>query len=195
MKKEICLATNNRGKLREYREILAPAGFLVYCPADLNVVSEPEEDGNTYRANAFIKAKALKEKVPFSVIADDSGLEVECLNGFPGLISGRYAEGFPSYREAWADLNQRIGGNPNRAAKFHCCICLLETLNSTPLYFEADCPGEILKDPLGEAGFGFDPIFFSQELKKGLGEATEEEKNAISHRGKAIRKLLVYLAI
>ena len=195
MNKPIALATNNKGKLAEYRAILAPMGFVIYCPSDLNIESDPEESGTSYRENSYIKAKALAEKVNMPVIADDSGLEVMGLDGFPGLHSSRFANECGTYGNAFEELNRRLGDNPNRDARFVCCICYLETPSSRPLYFEGICPGTLLKQAHGVNGFGFDPLFHSSEIDMDLGIVEEEVKNKISHRGKAIKKLEIYLAI
>ena len=194
MNKQICLATNNKHKLKEYREILAPMGYVIYSPADLNIDLDVEENGTTYRENSFLKAEAFRKVVPFPVIADDSGLEVEALDGFPGLHSARYASSCGGYPNAYADLNSKLEGKP-RNAHFHCCICYLDHIGAKPLYFEGDCPGYILEKPHGENGFGYDPLFHSVEADMDLGIASEEIKNAVSHRAKAIAKLKIYLAI
>ena len=192
---EICLATNNKGKLREYREILAPMGFLIYCPSDLGITSDPEETAETYRENAYIKALALAKKVPFPVIADDSGLEIAALGNFPGLHSSRFAESCGGYREAYKEINRRLEGKDDRSAAFRCCICYLENPSAKPLYFEGICPGYILPAPRGDHGFGYDPIFHCEEGDIDFGIADEETKNAYSHRNKAIAKLKIFLAI
>lgn len=195
MNREILLATNNPGKLREYREILAPLGYTIYCPRDLNIDLDPEESGTTYRENSLIKAKAFREWVSFPVIADDSGFEVIALDDFPGLYSSRFAKECGTYPKAMMALNEKLGDNPNRSARFRCCICLLEKEDSKPLYFEGFCEGYLLPSPKGENGFGYDPIFHGTELDKDFGLISEEEKNQVSHRAKAIQKLAVYLAI
>lgn len=194
MNKEICLATNNKGKLAEYRKILAPMGFLIYSPADLNLDLDVEETGSTYRENSFLKAKAFAEIVPFPVISDDSGLEVEALNGFPGLYSARFASECGGYPNAYEELSRRLGGKP-RNAHFHCCICYLANSTAKPLYFEGDCPGYLLQKPHGDHGFGYDPIFHCNEANIDFGVADEQTKNAYSHRAKALQKLKMFFAI
>ena len=194
--KEIVLATNNKNKLREYREILAPLGFLVYCPSDLNIASDPEETGTSYADNAYIKAKALAAKVPWPVIADDSGLEIDALNGFPGIHSSRFAATLGNdYRAVCQTVLQKLQGQTNRGAAFHCTICLLESTTAKPLFFEGVCPGFITTERKGDHGFGYDPIFHCVDPEMDFGTASEEEKNAVSHRARALRKLLVYLSI
>ncbi len=195
MNKEICLATNNKGKLREYREILAPMGFVIYCPSDLGLDIDPEETGTNYRENSFIKARALSEVVNMPVIADDSGLEVNALGRFPGLFSSRFAKDCGGYPEAYAEINRRLEGKEDRSAQFVCCICYLEKKDAKPLYFEGECPGFILPSSVGSNGFGYDPLFHASEIDTDLGVTPEEIKNKISHRAKAIRKLEIFLAI
>ena len=196
MNKEIVIATNNKGKQKEYLEMLNPIGYMVLTPRDLCVESDPEENGKDYRENSYIKALALAKKVQRPVLADDSGFEVEALDGFPGLFSSRFAESFGNdYRKAGLALNEKLGDNPNRKAKFHCCICLLESEDAKPLYFEGDFKGTILKTWNGEEGFGYDPFFHSDELDLDMGLAPDDVKNKVSHRAKALQKLLVYLAI
>ena len=124
MNKEIVIATNNRGKQKEYLEMLNPIGYMVLTPRDLCVESNPEENGKNYRENSYIKALALSKLVHRPVIADDSGFEVEGLDGFPGLYSSRFADEYGGdYHKAGLALNEKLGDNPNRNAKFHCCIC------------------------------------------------------------------------
>ena len=195
MNKEICLATSNAGKLQEFRELLAPMGFLVYSPGDLNVESSPLENGTTYRENAYIKALDLAKKVPFPVIADDSGLEIEALGNEPGLHTARYAKENGGFPKVFDVVLSRLEGKTNRKAAFHCSICYLASPSSKPLYFDGVCPGEILLAPHGKAGFGYDPIFHSEEANIDFGVASEDIKNAYSHRGKAITKLKVFLLL
>lgn len=194
MNKQICLATNNKGKLREYREILAPMGFTIYSPADLNIDLDVEEDGKDYRENSYKKAKAFCEVVSFPVIADDSGLEVLSLDSFPGLFSARFASSCGGYPAAYEELNRRLG-DKDRSAQFRCCICYLENCNAKPLYFEGICPGYLLPKASGDHGFGYDPIFHSTEADIDFGLADEDTKNKYSHRAKAIQKLKLFFAI
>jgi len=196
MNKEIVLATNNKHKLKEFREILSPLGYVVYCPSDLNINVDPEETGSTYFENSEIKARAIAKLVPFPVIADDSGLEVLGLNRFPGIYSARFADQFNGdYQKAGDDINRQLGDSKERKAEFHCVICLLEKFDSKPLFFEGVCKGSFLQKSQGINGFGYDPFFYSDELKGCIATYPEEEKNKISHRAKALKKLLVYLSI
>lgn len=195
LRKEIALATNNPHKLREYREMLAPLGFIILCPRDLAIECDPEESGRDYRENSLIKARALSELVDMPVLSDDSGLEVDSLLGFPGLWSSRFAEKFRDYGEAQASLVRMGKEAGSLKARFVCTICYLEKKGATPLYFEGECKGRLLDSPQGKNGFGFDAIFQSDEGSLMFGTATEEEKNRVSHRHDALRKLAIYLAI
>ena len=195
MYKPIVLATNNPHKLQEYREILAPMGYVIYGTKDLNIDCDPPEIGNTYEENAYIKAKALRNLVPYPVISDDSGLEIEALDNFPGIHSARFASQFKNYKEAMEEILKRMKDEENRNAAFHCTICLLENKDSKPLFFTGICPGKILDHIEGEHGFGYDPIFFSNEANMPFGLAKKEIKNKYSHRKKALEKLALYLAI
>ena len=193
-KKEILLATHNKGKLEEYRYILSPMGYLVYSASDLNIDDEPEENGSTYQENSYIKAQYLAEKIHMPVISDDSGLEILSLNREPGVYSARYAERCGGYQKAFREINARLTGL-DRKAEFHCCICYLSTPEAKPLYFEGTCPGRILERPHGENGFGYDPIFHADEPDIDFGVATKAIKNKYSHRAKALRKLAFFLVI
>ena len=194
MIKTIVLATNNPGKKKEYEEILAPLGYGVKTPKDLGIKSDPDETGASYRENSFLKAKSLAEKVHCPVIADDSGLEINCLGKFPGLHSSRFASSYPTYQDAWNVLFERMDGESDRSAQFVCCICYLPSPEAETLFFEGVCPGYILLEAKGSNGFGYDPIFHSDEADANFGEASEEIKNRFSHRGKAIAKLVKYLS-
>ncbi|HBM70268.1 MAG TPA: non-canonical purine NTP pyrophosphatase, RdgB/HAM1 family [Firmicutes bacterium] len=194
MNKEICLSTNNKNKLKEYRELLSPLGYVIYCPNDLNIDLQVNENGKTYRENSYLKALALSKLVSFPVIADDSGLEIKSLNNFPGLYSARFELECGSYQKAYQEIFSRLKGK-SREARFVCCICYLESSTSKPLYFEGEVKGEITKQAHGTNGFGYDPIFYCQENNKYFGLISEEEKNKISHRYKASKKLALFLAI
>jgi XTP/dITP diphosphohydrolase len=198
MNNEIVLATHNANKVREYRELLAPLGYLIYSSKDLNITEEPVEDGKTYRENAYIKAKALRSLVKWPVIADDSGIEIKALGDhFPGIFSARYAEEIGQNDYAVVDrlVLEKMKNAKDRSAEYHCCICLLENIDSKPLYFEGICKGHILTEVKGSHGFGYDPIFHYDEGNLDFGACSEDEKNAVSHRARALQKLVVYLSI
>ncbi len=192
---EIVLATNNKHKLQEVRGFLAPHKIVVYGLNDLNLKPEDvEENGSNYFENALIKAKAVAKLVDLPIIADDSGLEIEALNNEPGLHSARYAESLGGHANAIKEILNRLKDKDNRNARFVCDIVLVND-GDKPLLFEGIAPGYIADSPIGENGFGYDPIFQSLEVNKRFSELTQEEKNKVSHRGKALLKLLTYLRI
>ena len=192
---EIVLATNNKHKLQEVRAFLAPHKIVVYGLSDLNIkLGEIEENGKNYYENALIKAKEVAKHVDFPIIADDSGLEIEALNNEPGLFSARYAEQCGGHPNAIKEILKRLEGKDNRKARFVCDIVLIND-GDKPLLFEGIAEGEIANEPTGEGGFGYDPIFHSYEVNKRFSSLTQEEKNKVSHRGKALKKLLTYLRI
>jgi XTP/dITP diphosphohydrolase len=197
MKKQIVIATHNKNKLREYRELLEPLGYVCYGASDLNITSEPEETGTTYAENAYIKAKALRALVDWPVISDDSGIEIAALgNHFPGIHSARWAASIsPDYKIVDQKVIEMMAGKKNRSAEYHCCICLLEEKEGEPRYFEGVCQGHILEKVTGSHGFGYDPIFHYDAGNLDFGVCSEEEKNAVSHRAIASTKLVVYLSI
>ena len=193
MEKTIILATSNQGKVKEFQELLSPLGYQVISLKEAGIVSNPIEDGTTYRENSFIKAHDASLKTSLPVLADDSGIEIEAMGNKPGIHTARYAKengGFPAvFEKVFANLE----GQSNRKASFHCCLCLIPGKGRKPLYFEGACPGEILYEAKGSKGFGYDPIFHSYEADEDFGTASEETKNRYSHRGKAAQKLKEYL--
>jgi len=198
MNKEIVLATHNKNKVKEYREMLSPLGYVLYSLGDLNIEEEPTEDGKSYSENAYIKAKAVRSLVKWPVIADDSGIEIAALGDhFPGIYSARWAKevGGGDYALVDQKVLDMLQDKKDRSAEYHCSICLLEDVTSKPLFFEGVCKGHILTLIKGNHGFGYDPIFHSDEKGLDFGLCSEEEKNTISHRAKALAKLVVYLAI
>jgi XTP/dITP diphosphohydrolase len=195
MHKEIVIGTSNPGKLKEYRDILAPLGYVVYGEKDLNITCDPVENGQTYRENSLIKARAISELVKWPVLSDDSGIEIEGMGNKPGIFSARYAKEQGGYPKAFEDIYKHLKQTNNWKASFHCCICYLESKEAKPLFFEGVCPGLILPKPVGEHGFGYDPIFHCNEANVDFGTCDEDIKNKFSHRSKALAKLVVYLSI
>jgi len=191
---ELLVATNNDHKLKEIRQILSPHHITVYGMKDLNIdIGEVEENGKTYFENALIKARALQQVTKMPIIADDSGLEVLALNNKPGLHSARFAKDCGGHMEAFKILDKELEGL-DRSARFMCDIVLVN-VEDKPLLFEGIVPGRIGYEPDGNTGFGYDPIFICDELNKSYASLSEEEKNRVSHRGKALKKLLTYLKI
>ncbi len=179
------LASHNRGKLAEMQKILGELGVEVVLQSDLGLALEPEETGDTFAENALIKARAVMEASGLPAIADDSGLCVDWLNGAPGIYSARYG-GLADDKARYTLLLQNMRGATDRAAHFHtsvvCCFPGGEVLQA-----DGDCHGTIAFAPRGEGGFGYDPIFNVPSLRKTFAQLTAEEKNAISHRGNALR--------
>ena len=179
------LASHNRGKLAEMQKILGELGVEVVLQSDLGLDLEPEENGATFAENALIKARAVMEASGLPAIADDSGLCVDWLNGAPGVYSARYG-GLDDDKARYTLLLQNMRGATDRAAHFHtsvvCCFP-----DGKVLQADGDCHGTIAFAPRGEGGFGYDPIFNVPSLRKTFAQLTAEEKNAISHRGNALR--------
>ncbi len=196
MDKKIVIATHNPNKVREFKEVLEPLGYQVYSDKDFKVKNEPVEDGKNYQENAYIKAHALCSLLNIPVISDDSGIEIDALgDAFPGIHSARWAASISSdYRIVDEHVLSLLEGKENRKARYHCSICFLESKDAKPLFFDGVCEGKIANKIGGINGFGYDPIFIADEGNLCFGDISDEKKNAISHRGKAVRKLLVYLS-
>ena len=191
---ELLVATNNTHKLTEIRQILSPFHITVYGLNDLNInVGDIVEDGKTYYENALIKAGAIQRVSKMPIIADDSGLEIKALGNKPGLYSARYAEECGGHANAIKQIVKDLEGK-DRSARFVCDIVLVN-VEDKPLLFEGIVPGKVGYEPDGDTGFGYDPIFICDELNKSYASLTKEEKNRVSHRGKALKKLLTYLKI
>ena len=164
----------------------------VHSPKELGINVNPDENGTTYEENSLIKAKALAECTKMPVIADDSGLNVVALNNFPGIHSSRFADSWGGNAVANLKLIEKLAEFPDKSAFFTCVITLLN-VEDKPVVFKGICPGKILDKPQGEGGFGYDPIFYSNEAKQCFGTAPEEIKNKYSHRAKAMEQLIEYL--
>ena len=190
------LASNNQGKIKEMREILSAYGVEVVSPKELDIHIEVEETGTTFAENAMLKAKAICVAANLPAIADDSGLCVDALNGGPGIYSARYGgEGLDDVGR-YRLLLQNMRGQTTRAAHFACAIACAFP-NGDELTAEGRCDGTIAFAPMGEGGFGYDPVFFVPEYRKTFGQLSAEEKSAISHRGRAlanfVKELETYL--
>lgn len=181
---KIILASNNKNKLREIRDILEPMGFEVISQSEAGIDIEAEENGKTFEENAFIKAKSVYDIKKIPVIADDSGLEIEALNGAPGIYSARYAE--PGHRRERVLNEMKNVPDAKRDANFTCCICYIDN-EGEPHYFTGKVFGKIGYESRGTNGFGYDPIFLYGD--KTFAELSAEEKNLVSHRANALKKL------
>lgn len=187
--KEIIFATGNSGKMREIRMILEDLGGTVLSMKEAGISGENiVEDGKTYEENALIKARAVAAFTDAVVLADDSGLEIDWLNGEPGVFSARYLGEDTPYSIKNANLIGRLEGVPRekRTARFVCAIAAVLP-DGRELTTRAAIEGRIGYEEKGEGGFGYDPIFYVPELGKTTAELTGEEKNLVSHRGKALR--------
>ncbi len=194
---KLVAATGNAHKLKEMREILR--GFDILSAAEAGFFGEVEETETTFFGNARLKARAVARATGLPALADDSGLEVDALGGAPGVYSARFAEmfapvGFLAACEGGHDarnrafLLDRLKGEKNRAAHFSCALVLVFP-DGREICAEGRTFGRILEEEHGEHGFGYDPLFLSDDLNKTFGEAAEEEKNAVSHRGRALAAL------
>jgi XTP/dITP diphosphohydrolase len=196
---KVLAATRNVGKQREIRRILAPAGLEIVFPDDIwlreTSAGDALEQAQSFEANARRKAEYFGRLSSLPTFADDSGLEVFYLGGAPGVHSKRWAgaNGSPEEVDAAnnAELLRRLAGaaERQRAARYRCVLVFLRTPDAVPTICHGDCTGRILEAPRGTDGFGYDPLFFSEELGKTFGEATGEEKDRVSHRGRALRAL------
>ncbi|MBQ4515437.1 MAG: XTP/dITP diphosphatase [Clostridia bacterium] len=186
--KKLLVATGNRGKLKEIREILS--GVEVLGLFDLPFPLEIEEDGDTFYANALKKASVLAEKMSVPVLADDSGLEVDALGGEPGVYSARYSGENATDESNTQKLLCALENVPyeKRTARFVCVMCLVMP-DGTVYDTRGDSEGIILTAPQGDNGFGYDPVFYNEFYKKTFAEMTLDEKNTISHRGIALEKM------
>lgn len=187
---KLVIATKNQGKLKEFKEILGDY-FEVVAAADVGYYDDVEETGTTFEENSYIKAKAIYDFCHLPSLADDSGLMVDILNGEPGINSARYAGGHGDDKANYTLLLNKLEGVTDRRAKFVTALTLI--LDNDVIVTHGQTLGEILHAPVGEFGFGYDPVFFSYDLQKSFGVATAEEKNGVSHRKRAIDALLLKL--
>jgi XTP/dITP diphosphohydrolase len=179
---KLLAATTNKNKLLEFSRILSPLGVEVVSPAELGMELDVEENGESFAENAQIKAEAYYRRSGLPTVADDSGLCVDALGGRPGVRSARYQGGAPQ-AEKNAALLREMEGEPNRAAQFVCAICC--EMGDQTVTAEGICEGEIAIAPSGKAGFGYDPVFVYGG--RSFAEISAAEKDAVSHRGKALR--------
>ncbi len=185
MLRSLILASSSLGKWREFNAFFqahAPAWELRRMPPEIEV----EETGTTFAENALLKAKAVAEALREWAIADDSGLAVEALGGAPGIHSARYA---PDDAARIERLLREMAGIPNRRATFHCAIALVDPQGGVRALVEGVCPGEILTQPRGEGGFGYDPLFWVPEVGLTFAEMSPAQKEDLGHRGQALRAL------
>lgn len=192
--KRVILASNNKKKIEEIKEILKDLDLEIKSLKEEGIDIDVVEDGKTFKENSFKKANEIKEYLlkkgekDFIVMSDDSGLEVDALNGAPGVYSARYSGEHGNDKKNNEKLLKELEGIEKRTARFVCHITLINDKNIETDFF-GEVKGRILEKLNGEGGFGYDPLFFNEELKKTFGEATKDEKNKISHRGNALKQL------
>ncbi|QGZ70428.1 XTP/dITP diphosphatase [Pediococcus pentosaceus] len=191
MNNEILIATKNDGKLKEFKQIFEQKGIVVKSLKDINDDVEIVENGLSFEENARLKADGYAKSISIPVLADDSGLEIDALNGRPGIFSARYA-GDHNDAANNAKVLSELGGIPDekRTATFHSTVVVRKP-DGSELVANGNLRGRILAVPRGDNGFGYDPLFFVEAKNKTLAEMTREEKNKISHRALAIEDLLV----
>jgi XTP/dITP diphosphohydrolase len=195
MSQRIVLASNNPGKVREFNQLLADAEFQVLPQSDFGV-PEAEETGLTFVENAILKARNAAEHTGLPAIADDSGLEVDALQGAPGIYSARYAGSGASDQENLEKLLAVLGEMPDeqRSARFQCLMVYLRhAADPTPRIFQGTWEGRILHAPQGDNGFGYDPVFFVPGEDCSSAQLSPEVKNRLSHRGQALQQLVAAL--
>lgn len=199
---KLLIATRNEGKMRELRDLFAGLPFELAFPVDQFLERLPDEAdlerGTSFAENAVAKARYFAKRAHIPTLAEDSGLEVDALEGAPGVFSSRWAQmhgGGAGDAANTALLLERLAGVPNeqRTARYRCVVAYLDTPLAKPQLVEATCDGRIVPEPRGTAGFGYDPVFFSDELGMTFAEAPLAAKQRVSHRGRAIRALIEVL--
>ena len=186
---KLIFATNNAHKLSEIKSAIT--NFDIIGLSESGIEEEIQETGDTLQENARQKARFIFDKYGFNCFADDTGLEVQALNGEPGVYSARYAGNSCSFEDNNKKLLSELKSKPNRNAQFRTVICLV--IEGEETYFEGVCAGEILTEYHGDKGFGYDPIFKPTGFSESFAQMKMEQKNEISHRGLAVKKLINYL--
>ena len=184
----LVIASTNSGKTAEIKDLLTDYPIYIKSLDDFGPIPPVVEDGETFDENAYKKASLVSRVLGLPALADDSGLVVEALDGAPGVYSARYAGENASDAQRCAKLLAAMKGKTNRRAAFNCVISIAVPTGPA-LTYEASCEGLILETPVGENGFGYDPIFYYPPFKKTFAELTRQQKSRVSHRGKALREL------
>jgi XTP/dITP diphosphohydrolase len=190
---KLLVATQNRGKAREFQALLAPLNTDICFPSDTGLHVEVPEDGDTYADNAGQKALAYARDSGLLTLADDSGLEVDALDGAPGIHSARYAPGHDIDRVEALLAHLRDVPVEQRTARFRCVVVIASPDGETTHSAEGVCEGRIAFEPVGRGGFGYDPVFFLPERNCTMAQLSQEEKNRISHRARAVTAALPIL--
>jgi len=184
----LVIATGNPGKTAEIRDMLENFPVNIKNLADFGPIPPVEEDGDTFDDNAYKKASFVAKILGLPALADDSGLVVEALGGAPGVYSARYAGENATDEQRYTKLLAEMKGQTNRKAAFE-CVLSIAVPTGPALTYEASCEGLITEQPVGEGGFGYDPVFYYPPLEKTFGQLTRQEKSRVSHRGKALQEL------
>ncbi|MBS8265118.1 XTP/dITP diphosphatase [Mesobacillus boroniphilus] len=186
----VIIATKNKGKAKEFEKLFLPKGLVVKTLLDYAEIEDVEETGSTFEENAILKAETIANNLGVRVIADDSGLEIDALEGRPGVYSARYAGSEKNDENNIDKVLDELQGVPEseRTARFCCALAMAEPGKETLTVF-GTCEGRILNERRGTNGFGYDPIFYVETEGKAMAELASDEKNKISHRANAIRKL------
>jgi len=194
--RRIVFASNNAGKLDEIRFLAKDLDLEIVGMKEAGIEMNIPENGNTFLENSMIKAKTIHRLIGGIVMADDSGLCIDALGGIPGIMSARFFGTNTTYKEKFAELNRLLTGVPleKRTAKFICAITVI-CEDNREISVEESMSGILLDYEVGANGFGYDPIFFLPEFNKTAAQLSEEEKNAVSHRGKAFRSILAKLQV
>ncbi len=194
MEKKIVFATSNPNKVREVKEMLSPLGYDVISLKELGLEVEAEEIASTFEGNARIKAFDIISKCDYPVLADDSGLCIRALDNFPGVHSARFMEGH-TYKEKCDKIIEMLKDKDDKSATFYTAMVYMDKVHGIDLCFMGQTEGEIASffDSEAPDQFGYDPVFYSYDLKKIFGRSTAFEKDSVSHRGRALRKLFGYL--
>lgn len=188
---KLIFATHNQHKLEEMQQLILPSVELMSLN-DLNYFEEIEETGKDLNENALLKAQTIYQKFQTNTFADDTGLEIECLNGEPGVFSARYAGDEKNSLANMQKVLSLMKGQSNRKARFRTVIALI--FNRQAHLFEGIVNGEILEKPIGDKGFGYDPIFKAEGYHWSFAQMDAETKNGISHRGRAVQKLIQFIS-
>lgn len=190
--KQLMIATANAHKVAEFKQMLEPLGFEIQSLLDLPAPIDIEETGTSFEENALIKARCIYEQLHIPVISDDSGLAVNAMNGEPGIYSARFMGYDTSYELKNKAIIERVKQSDDKGAQFICAIAYIEATGKEHV-FTGVVEGSITETIIGEQGFGYDPIFYYPPFETTLANVSEEQKNSVSHRSRALTKLIDYM--
>lgn len=193
MIEKLVLASRNKHKIQEMKELVQPLGIEVFSALDFPDLEEVEEDQPTLEGNALKKARYVHQITGLPALSDDTGLEVEALGGAPGVYSARYAGEDATYQDNVLKLLSEMSGTMNRSARFRTVMAFITSVEEKT--FDGEIIGEILEEQRGAGGFGYDPVFKPNGFTKSFAELSSEIKNSISHRGRAVQKFVAFLKV